>query len=165
MRADRLLRLALLLQSRGRMTASALADELEVSVRTVYRDIEALGTAGVPVIAESGPGGGCELIAGYRMPLTSLSTEEATALLALGVPAPIRELGLAPALQSAHDRVRAASGAPQSLSPCTSTSHGGLDQPSGYPTCRYSLKRFAAAAESTSPTTTNSTEGSESSVS
>ena len=110
MRADRLLRLALLLQARGRMTASALADELEVSVRTVYRDIEALGAAGVPVFAESGPGGGCQLIEGYRMPLTSLSTEEATALLALGIPAPIRELGLAPALEAAHDRVREASG-------------------------------------------------------
>ena len=110
MRADRLLRLALLLQARGRMTASALADELEVSVRTVYRDIEALGAAGVPVFAESGPGGGCQLIESYRMPLTSLSTDEATALLTLGVPAPIRELGLAPALESAHDRVRVASG-------------------------------------------------------
>ena len=110
MRADRLLRLALLLQARGRMTASALAAELEVSVRTVYRDIEALGVAGVPVFAESGPGGGCELVESFRMPLTSLSAEEATALLTLGIPAPIRELGLAPALESAHDRVRVASG-------------------------------------------------------
>lgn len=112
MRADRLLRLALLLQSRGRMTAAALASELEVSVRTVYRDIEALSTAGVPVFAESGPGGGCQLVEGYRMPLTSLSPEEATALLTLGIPAPIRELGLGPALESAHDRVRSASGTP-----------------------------------------------------
>lgn len=112
MRADRLLRLALFLQARGRMTAAQLADELEVSVRTIYRDIEALSAAGVPVWAESGPGGGCELLDGYRMPLTALSPDEAAALLALGVPQPLRELGLGPSVESARQRVRDAGGLP-----------------------------------------------------
>ena len=79
MRADRLLRITLLLQARGRMTASALAAELEVTVRTIYRDLEALGAAGIPVYAESGPGGGCQLVEGYRTPLTGLTNEGAAA--------------------------------------------------------------------------------------
>lgn len=108
MRADRLLALLLLLQARGRTTASVLAEELEVSVRTIYRDLEALSTAGVPVFAESGPGGGCELLPGYRSPLDALSGDEADALLILGVPEPIRELGLEAPLTAAHERVRSA---------------------------------------------------------
>lgn len=112
MRADRLLRLALVLQARGRTTAAVLAAELEVSVRTIYRDLEALSVAGIPVYTEAGPGGGCQLIEGYRTPLTGLTTDEAAALLILGVPAPLRDLGLEARLQSAHGRVRAASGLP-----------------------------------------------------
>ena len=110
MRADRLLRIMLLLQARGRMTAEALAAELEVSVRTVYRDLDALSTAGVPVYTESGPRGGCQLIEGYRAPLTGLSAEEAAALLILGLPEPVQELGFGPALSAAHQRVRGAMG-------------------------------------------------------
>src|SRR5579862_3733843 len=91
MRADRLLTLVLLLQARGRMTASDLAAELEVSVRTVYRDLEALSAAGVPVFAGPGPHGGCQLIDGYRF---ALRPEEAEALLLLGVPSVLGELGL-----------------------------------------------------------------------
>ena len=83
--------LLLLLQARGRMTASELAAELEVSVRTVYRDLDALGAAGVPVYAEPGPHGGCQLLDGYRFPVRP---EEAEALLLLGVPPVLRELGL-----------------------------------------------------------------------
>jgi len=109
-RADRLLSLALLLQARGAATARALAGELEVSVRTVYRDLAALGAAGVPVVTEAGPGGGCRLMDGYRFPLRGLRPDEAEALLILGVPAVLRELGLAGALTAAHRQIRVTAG-------------------------------------------------------
>jgi predicted DNA-binding transcriptional regulator YafY len=109
-RADRLFRLVLLLQARGRMTASSLACELGVSVRTVYRDLTALSAAGVPVYAESGPGGGCQLLDGYRFPLRALSRDEAEALLIMGVPGALRELGLAGAVSSAHRQIRVTAG-------------------------------------------------------
>ena len=111
MRADRLVSLALLLQARGRMSARGLAAELEVSVRTVYRDIEALNLAGVPVVTESGPGGGCWLLDGYRFPLRGLSSDEAEALLVVGVPAAVAELGLADALAAAQHKIRVTAGA------------------------------------------------------
>ena len=110
MRADRLLSLALLLQARGAATARALADELGVSVRTVYRDLEALSAAGVPVVTEAGPGGGCRLMDGYRFPLRGLRPDEAEALLILGVPAVLRELGLAGALTAAHRQIQVTAG-------------------------------------------------------
>jgi predicted DNA-binding transcriptional regulator YafY len=109
-RADRLVSLALLLQARGRMSAHALAGELEVSVRTIYRDIAALNAAGIPVMAEPGRGGGCRLIEGYRFPLRGLSADEAEALLLLGVPAAVAELGLADALAAAHRKVSTSAG-------------------------------------------------------
>jgi predicted DNA-binding transcriptional regulator YafY len=94
MRADRLVALALLLQARGKMTAAGLAAELEVSVRTVYRDLMALSTAGVPVVTEAGPNGGCYLIGGYQFPLRGLSPDAAEAFLILGIPPVLRDLGL-----------------------------------------------------------------------
>jgi predicted DNA-binding transcriptional regulator YafY len=102
--------LVLILQARGRVTARALASELEVSVRTVYRDLEALSAMGVPVVAESGPGGGCQLMDDYRFPLRALHPDEAEALLILGVPDVLRDLGLDGAITAAHRQIRATSG-------------------------------------------------------
>ena len=110
MRADRLVSLVLLLQARRRTTAQALAKELEVSVRTVYRDLEALSAAGVPVLTESGPRGGCQLLDGYRFPLRGLRPEEAEALLILGVPSVISELGLDRAVMAAQRQIRVTAG-------------------------------------------------------
>lgn len=108
MRADRLLSLMLLLRSRGRMSAAALAAELEVSPRTVLRDVEALSTAGIPVYAERGRAGGFALLPGFTTDLTGLTPDEALALLAAGSRASAEALGLAPSLASGMRKVLAA---------------------------------------------------------
>src|SRR6516225_10173173 len=92
MRADRLLSLVLLLQTRGRQTAGQLAAEVGVSVRTIYRDVVALSTAGVPVYADPT---GYQLVDGYRTDLTGLTVEEARGLVLAELPAAAAELGLA----------------------------------------------------------------------
>jgi predicted DNA-binding transcriptional regulator YafY len=101
MRADRLLSVLMLLQARGRMTAEELAEELEVSVRTIYRDMDALSAAGVPVYGERGPGGGCALLNSYRTTLTGLTQDEVRALFMLSIPAPLTELGVDQELKAA----------------------------------------------------------------
>ena len=101
MRADRLIALVSLLQARGRMTAAELAERLEVTERTIYRDLDALGAAGVPVYAERGPGGGIELPDGYRLNVTALNREEASALFLSAVPGPLADLGTSHMLEAA----------------------------------------------------------------
>jgi predicted DNA-binding transcriptional regulator YafY len=105
MRADRLVALVLLLRRRGRLSASELADELEVSTRTVLRDIDALSIAGVPVYAERGRHGGFELLPGFRTELTGLNHQESLALLAAGSRRGVEVFGLGSSLASAMLKV------------------------------------------------------------
>ncbi|MGW7549716.1 helix-turn-helix transcriptional regulator [Streptomyces rimosus] len=108
MRAARLIRMVLLLQSRPSMTAAELARELEVSERTVARDVLSLSEAGVPVYADRGRAGGYRLIGGYRTRLTGLGRSEVEALFLSGVPAALRDMGLADAASAARLKVSAA---------------------------------------------------------
>ncbi|GAA3427959.1 helix-turn-helix transcriptional regulator [Streptosporangium sandarakinum] len=105
MRADRLVSLVLLLRQHGRLSAATLARELEVSTRTVLRDIEALSAAGVPVYAERGRHGGFALLPGFRTELTGLNPDEALALLVAGSRRGAQAFGLGSALASAMLKV------------------------------------------------------------
>ena len=108
MRADRLLSLLMLLQIRGRLPAHELARRLEVSERTIYRDIDALSTAGVPVYTETGPGGGCVLAEGYRTNLTGLTEAEVRTLFMSGASGLLADLELGHALEAALLKLLAA---------------------------------------------------------
>ncbi|MFF9852087.1 helix-turn-helix transcriptional regulator [Streptomyces litmocidini] len=112
MKSGRLVSLLLLLQTRGPMTAARLAGELEVSVRTVYRDVEALQAAGVPLYGDAGHRGGYRLLAGYRHRLAELYAREAEALVLAGLPVAADELGLGPHFADAQLKLRAALPAP-----------------------------------------------------
>ncbi|MGW1987048.1 helix-turn-helix transcriptional regulator [Streptomyces collinus] len=112
MKSDRLLSILLLLQTRGRVPAHELADRLEVSVRTIYRDVEALSASGVPVYAERGRHGGIELLAGFRTDVTGLTADESRALFILAAQGAHAALGLDAALGSALRKVMAALPAP-----------------------------------------------------
>ncbi|MBV6695972.1 YafY family protein [Kitasatospora aureofaciens] len=112
MKADRLLSILLLLQTRGRVPATELAERLEVSVRTIYRDVESLSAAGVPVFTERGRHGGISLLPGYRTDVSGLTADEARALFVLSAQGAHSDLGLDGALGSALRKVMAALPAP-----------------------------------------------------
>ncbi|MED7930943.1 YafY family protein [Nonomuraea sp. LP-02] len=108
MRASRLVSILLLLQTRGRLTARELAERLEVSVRTIYRDVESLHAAGIPLYGDAGPNGGYQLLDGYRTRLTGLTADEAESLFLAGLPGPAAELGLGAVVTAAQLKLMAA---------------------------------------------------------
>ena len=122
MRAARVLDMLLTLQRRGRMTAGRLAREFEVSERTILRDVEALGEAGVPIYTVRGIGGGIELMDGFETRLTGLTEEEARAMLLAGRPEIATRLGMGRAAATARRKLR------EALSPSLRPLADGLDE-------------------------------------
>lgn len=108
MRADRLFSIVMLLQTRGRMTANELSRELGVSERTLYRDLDTLSSAGIPLYADKGPGGGYALLESWRATLTSLTESEASALFITTIPEQFAALGMDKTLKGALLKLLAA---------------------------------------------------------
>jgi predicted DNA-binding transcriptional regulator YafY len=104
-RAARVLEMLLLLQRRGRTTAQALAETLEVSERTILRDVEALSEAGVPIFTTRGAGGGIELMDGFQTHLTGLTTDEARCLFLAGQPRVAHRLGFGAPTRTARHKL------------------------------------------------------------
>jgi predicted DNA-binding transcriptional regulator YafY len=105
MRASRLISLMMRLQARGRLTATNMADELQVSVRTIYRDIDQLSAAGIPVVADRGCNGGFKLVDGFRAQLGALTEAEAETLFLAALPGPAAELGLTDLMETARSKL------------------------------------------------------------
>ncbi len=131
MKSGRLLEMLLLLQARGPMTAAELAGRLEVSPRTVYRDADALSSAGVPIYTERGRGGGIRLLPGYRTDMSGLTRDEARALFVLTTGGAHEDLGLGTAVRSAVLKVMRAVPEPFRLA-ATATSQRILVDPAGW---------------------------------
>lgn len=108
MRADRLVSILMLLQSRGKMSARELAETLEVCERTIYRDINALSAAGIPVYSERGADGGCRLVEDYTTRLTGLTDDETSALYLLTAPGPLDALEVGQKMKAALRKLTAA---------------------------------------------------------
>lgn len=119
MRADRLIALIMLLQTKGKMTSRQLAKELEVSNRTIIRDMIALNTAGIPVTSEPGKEGGYSLVENFRSSLTGLTENEISALFTLGIPESLDALGIGSSMKSAL--LKLSSTIPRQLHPDEST--------------------------------------------
>src|SRR3569832_1323945 len=134
MRASRLLSIMMLLQAKGRMSAESLAEELEVSVRTIYRDIDQLSAAGVPVYADIGRNGGFALLDGWRTRLTGLTAPEARALFLSGLPGPASELGLGDEVAAAELKLLAALPADWQAEATRMSSRFHLDPKGGFST-------------------------------
>lgn len=129
MRAARLISLVLLLQSRGSMTAAEMAGELGVSERTVYRDVQALTEAGIPLYAEQGRHGGYRLVGGFRTRLTGITRDEAEALFLAGLGEAAGQMGLADAVASARLKLLAALPEPLRAAPDRISRRFHLDLP------------------------------------